>query len=138
MYASPSMLTTFAEVYQRTRVISDEDGAILASWRPTRNLHLLDLTSNFLVRNGAAAAMMMGPKRFTQHWAAAVDSQLGSHVDGLWHLSSMTSQPVVTLFERAASANSFPPRPAFHRSVGDPLLGGHIAAVAKQLNYGVR
>jgi hypothetical protein len=138
MYASTSLKTAFAEVFQRERVISARDGATLAAWTPTRPLVLVDLTSDFLIRNGAGAGLMMGPKRFTQEWAEAIDRSFGDQIDGLWHLSSMTSQPIVTLFSRAADPDSFPSRPGLHRGLDDPLMRGTIAAAADTIGYGVR
>jgi RES domain len=138
MYASVSLKTAFAEVFQRSRVITAVGGATLAGWIPARPLQLVDMTSDFLIRNGAGAAVMMGPKRYTQEWAEVIDRQLGDQVDGIWHLSSLTSLPLITLLDRSASVNSFPLHPSLHRAIDDPLLRSTVSRAADALGYGIR
>ena len=139
MYAATDAVTAFAEVYQRPRSITRAaGGATLASWHPTRPLLLLDLTGTFMVRNGASASVSTGPKRFTQAWAARFDQQLGGEIDGLWHPSAMTAHPLVTLFERSVSVNSFPNRSEFHRALTDPLMNRLLARVATELSFQLR
>lgn len=136
LYAATDLTTAFAEVFQKERVISGDRGATFAGWVPTRPLVLLDLTGNWLIRNGAGTALTMGPKRFTQDWAHTIDDQLGDQIDGLYHRSALTGQPLVTLFQNAE--RSLPARPGMHRLVNDPLAQRVVARVATEIGYGVR
>ena len=138
MYAACDFVTPFAEVFQRTRVIAGSSGSTVVGWKPIRPLLLVDLTSDFLIRNGASASLMMGPKLYTQAWAQAIDAQYGDRVDGLWHLSAMRTKPMVTLFERSILVPSFPASPTLHRGVDDPLLRAQLARVARTIKFGLR
>lgn len=138
LYSSTSPETAFAEVFQDTRIIDRADkGRTLVSWTPTRDLMLLDLTTNFPVRNGAAAAMMMDDKRHTQNWARGIYEQLGTKVDGLWHLSSITSEPMVTLFSRTEVHAAFPIHPDTRAALADAAADVDVEIAADYLNYGV-
>lgn len=136
MYTASRSTTALAEVFQRTRVINrSARGMTLASWRPTRTLTLLDLTSNWPVVNSASAAIMMAAKRNTRAWAHAIHAQFRSTVDGLYHFSSIDSQPMVTLFTRAE--DSFPAFPAFLGRLDAPNCNLIVAEAHLRLGYDV-
>lgn len=138
LYAAASISTAFAEVFQADRVIARDQNRAVASWIPTRPLELLDLAGSFPVRNGASFAMTVGPKRFTQEWAHAIDEQLGERIDGVSYRSAITGTSAFVLFTRAWSTPSFPPTAGFHRTLDDPLLRDLLATVATELNFGIR
>lgn len=138
MYAAASVTTAFAEVFQAGRVITRDGTRAVASWIPTRSLAFVDFSGTFLIRNSASFSLAVGPKRFTRSWAHAVDQQLGDQVDGIHYLSAVTGQPAFALFERAWADPSFPATVGFQRTLDDPLLRGLLAAVATELNYGIR
>lgn len=115
MYTATDPVTPYAEVFYKTRSIDRKlNGPVLTGWIPTRPLTLLNLTSNWPVLNQAAAAMQMtDDKSLTQEWARAIFDQLGTQIDGLYHLSSITNKPMITLFHRAKSFPSFPAHPEY-------------------------
>lgn len=139
LYAATRPVTAFAEVFESTRVIDRRaGGATIASWTPTRTLELLDLTSKWPVRNGAAASLqMMDEKSVTQAWARRIFEQLGHSVDGLHHLSSVTNEPVVTLFPRVEAVHAFPVRPDFVTMLDAPAADVLVAQAVARLGYGV-
>lgn len=139
MYATTRPHTAIGEVFQSTRVIDRAaNGRTLVSWKPTRPLTLLDLTSKFLVRNKAAAAvMMMADKQITRAWAKAIYDQVGTKIDGLWHLSSIDSEPMVTLFSRVEVDPAFPARPASLDALDAATADVHVFLAAQNLSYGV-
>lgn len=138
LYTSTDPTTAFAEVYQQRRIIDRSQGSpMLVGWQPSRALTLLDLTSNWPVLNGAAASIQMGPKRATQAWARAVRDRYVDELDGVWHLSSITGSPLVTLFDRAVRVPSFPRRTRVHVGLDDVTADALVAFAATQLGYGV-
>lgn len=138
LYAATDPTTAFGEVYQARRIIArSEGGPALVAWQPARPLVFLDLTTNWPVLNGASAAIMMGDKRATQAWARAIHLRLGGRIDGLYAQSSITNEPVVTLFNRAETQPSFPRRPRFHALIADSTADPIVQHASDQLGYGV-
>lgn len=138
LYASTTPVTAFAEVFQDTRIIDRvQNGRTLASFKPTRELILLDLTSNFPVRNNGAAAMQMDDKQHTQTWARAVHDQLGTKIDGMYHLSSITTEPIVTLFSRVELYPAFNSRPDDRAALSDASADVDVEIASDYLGYGV-
>lgn len=134
MYTATRSRTALAEVYQEERnIMRSAGGATFASWTPSRPLTLLDLTSNWPVRNGAAAAMMMDNKEHTQAWALAIDQAFGADIDGLYHQSSITNEPLVTLFSRTERIPAFPARPRFRALLSDSSADPIIDAAKEYL-----
>lgn len=134
MYAATKSSTAIGEVYQRHRAINRKMGGnTIVSWTPTRELTLLDLTSNWPVLNGTSAAIMMAPKRNTRAWARAIHEHLGSDIDGLYHVSSINFQPMITLFTRAE--DSFPEFPSFHARLDAPNCNMIVARASQHLGY---
>lgn len=138
MYAALSPVTALAEKYQETRVIDRHmNDNTLVGWSATRELELLDLTSNWPVANGGAAAIQMGDKAHTSTWSQAIYQEFGNSVDGLFHLSSVDGQPAVTLFSRSVTTPSFPTRPRFNNLLADPKCDAIILHTIDELNYAV-
>lgn len=135
IYAATQPKTAFAEVYQEFRDITRSEGsATLVAWEPTRDLTLLNLTSDWPVQNYAAASMMMSDdKSNTPAWARAIHLQLGGDIDGLYAVSSLTFEPVVTLFIRTELQPAFPSRPSFHALLDDDAASPYVAAAVKGL-----
>lgn len=137
LYAATDAVTSLGETDQRRRVLDRVQNAPrLVGWRPSRPLTLLDLTGQWPVRNGAAAAIQMGSKRATQAWARAIEERLGS-IDGLWHLSAITGKPVVTLFSRVEREPAFPSRPSFDRALNDVTADAVVLVAAQRLGFPV-
>ena len=138
MYAATDIVTTLGEVYQDGREITRSvGGAAVVSWEPSRNLTLLDLTTNWPVLNGAAASMMMDDKQHTQAWAQAIYYRAGHTLDGLYHQSSITNQPIVTLFSQTERHQAFPPRPRFRALLSDSAADPLVWSAAKALGFKV-
>lgn len=136
LYAATLPATALGEVYQATRVIDrSAGGATVASWIPSRELSLLDLTSNWPVLNGAAAAMMMDDKSTTQVWARAICERHGDILDGLYHQSSINNEPLVTLFSRTQSVPAFPRRLSFSALLSDTTADEIVAQATRHLGY---
>lgn len=138
MYAATDALTALGEVYQQRREITrSQGGPALVAWEPSRELVLLDLTTNWPVLNGAAASIMMGPKRYTQAWARAIYERLGGMIDGLWAQSAITNQPSLTLFSRTEVDPAFENRPSFHAPLWDVTADPIVKYAAEELKYKV-
>ncbi|MCV0336377.1 RES family NAD+ phosphorylase [Microbacterium sp.] len=136
MYTALNSHTAFGEVFQGRRVVSrTARGNTLAGWIPTRELTLLDLSGDWPVVNGTTAAIQMGAKRHTRNWAHEIHEQLGDQVDGLYHLSSINSAPMITLFTPAA--DSFPALPSVHTRLDSPGANVYLTKAIKRLNYRV-
>lgn len=136
MYTSTRPVTAIGEAYQATRVIDRRmGGATIASWVPSRPLVLLDLTSNWPVLNGAAAAMMMDDKASTQAWARAIFERHGDVLDGLYHQSAINAEPLVTLFSRAERVPAFPARVRFSARLSDATADEIVAQAVRRLGY---
>lgn len=136
LYAATLPHTALGEVYQETRVIDRAlDGNALVSWTPSRPLRLIDLTSNWPVLNGSAASMQMDDKERTCDWARAIDQQFGAEIDGLYHLSSINNQPMVTLFSRTERIHAFPARPAFHAMLVDASADMIVDLSVRELGF---
>ncbi|MFJ4998525.1 RES domain-containing protein [Microbacterium sp. NPDC088619] len=137
MYTAGRSTTALGEVFQRRRLINRHArGSTLAAWRPTRELKLLDLTSNWPVVNGTTASIQMGPKRYTRTWANAIHDQLGADIDGLYHMSSIDFGPMVTLFTRAE--DSFPLLPLVHTRLDSSSANIYLAKAARKLGYRIK
>lgn len=135
-YAATRPRTALAEFFQATRVINrSRDRVAIASWVPTRPLVLLDLSSNWPIMNGAAASIQMGPKRDTQKWAHAVHERMGDDVDGLWSLSSMTGEPMLSLFSRTKTVDAWPARPKSNHLLADTSVNEIVYAAAIKIGY---
>lgn len=138
-YAATKPQTALAESFQALRTIErSRDQVAIASWKPTRPLVLLDLSSTWPVANGASASIQMGPKRHTQTWARAIYDRLGDDIDGLWFLSSVTGEPSLTLFDRTKRQNAWPTRHVDGYLLADAAADVIVYATAKKLNFAVK
>lgn len=136
MYTATGAVTALAETYQQRREITrDQGGAAIVAWQPSRVLTLLDLTTNWPVLNGAAASIMMGPKRHTQAWARAIDERHGGEIDGLYSHSAITNQPVIALFSRTERVPAFPTRVRFNALLSDVTADYLIELAVEDLDY---
>lgn len=136
IYASLDTTTCFAEVFQSTRVIEASRGRTLSGWTPRRPLRLLDLTSHWPIRNGAAAALHAAPRSTTRAWTRWIVAEYPD-LDGVYAPSTMSGRPIVALFSPQASA-SMPARPDFTRSLDYGAVAPYITAAAATLGWGFR
>lgn len=110
-YVALDLATAVVEVFQQQRVIDVAGGRPKAtSWRPTRPLHLLDLTGDWALRNGASHSLVSGPRSTCRTWARAI-AETWPDLDGLWSQSTLTGRTNITLWTPAA--DSFPTNPDF-------------------------
>ena len=132
-YSALDLPTILAEVFTQTRFINRTRGApYLTGWVPTRQLTLLDLAGGWPIRNGASYTINTGRKDHCRAWARAI-SDAWPNLDGLWHHSSLTGRPIVTLF--APGANSFPRAPSFSSPLSHPGLFPALQTAAGEINY---
>lgn len=133
MYTATDLCTALAEVFQRTRRINLRTGApYVTSWTPIRPLRLLDLTGDWALRNRAAYSLVFAPRPTCRAWARVIHATW-EDLDGLSAPSTLTSDPIVTLYEPAASA--IPPAPAFSRPLDHPVLAALARHYAPTLTY---
>lgn len=135
LYTASTLLAACAETGQRTRTIDHHTGApVVTTWRPTRPLHLLDLSakSTWLIRHGASSALTTRPAAHCQTWAHHIVAALGDEVDGL-HVPSVWTGTNVILFGRAA--DSVPQVPHERIALDDPALFPALHMVADQIGY---
>ncbi|MGO2534204.1 RES family NAD+ phosphorylase [Arthrobacter rhombi] len=113
-YTAIDPTTAFAEVFQGRRAVTLTDQYVLTAWMPSRSLELLDLTANhWALHHGASASLPAAPKSTCRNWAERIHAEWGSRIDGLHVPSTLTGNPVVVLFARAATA--FPAAPSLSR-----------------------
>lgn len=133
LYAAFDIATSLAEVYQTTRLIDTRTGApALTGWQPQRPLRLLDLSSTWLLRNGASTALLAASRSTCQHWACAIYTSWPD-IDGLYTPSPLTGRSNTVL--RNAAADSLPAMPAFSRPLTHPLVWSIAQAAAAQIGY---
>lgn len=132
-YTALDLATALAEVFQLGRLIRRHHGGpYVSSWRPTRALALLDLTGKWPIRNGASYTINSGRRDHCRAWARAIHTAW-PEFDGLYHHSSLTGEPLVTLFTHAA--DTFPARPAFSVPLDSPGLIPHVVTAARSIGY---
>ena len=135
LYAATSIPTALAETFQRRRRIDrTRRQPWLAAFRVVRPIRLLDLPGLFCVRAGASAKLITGPFRHAQNWSAGFYDAYPS-LDGLYYRSSLTNDPTVVLYERAASA--MPQTARFNRALVDASWHGALVIAAQQIGYEV-
>lgn len=128
--------TTFAEVFQETRVIDRRRGEPwLVAFELSRAVQLLDLTGTFATRAGASMTIATGPRSRAQRWARAFHRAY-PHIEGIVYASSMyANRDTFALWEDAQDA--LPPQPRFHRPLSDPALLTPLRHIAHELGYGL-
>jgi hypothetical protein len=134
LYAATHGPTCLAEVYQNTRVIDLRRRAPwLVELELTRDVVLLDLTSRWVTRAGASAAIASGSRPRARRWSQVIYEALPT-LDGLFYASSMDPQgTAVALWERAR--NAVPAHPRTHRALADPTLLSAMRAAARAFGY---
>lgn len=135
LYTAGDYTTAFAEAFQQTRAITLNDAKALTAWTPLRELRLLDLTGMWALRNGASGSLDSAPRSTCRMWARAIRAAW-PELDGLFTQSTMTKQPVVTLF--APAHDSFPDRPSVARGLGHRAIGPLAVDAADQLGWPIR
>lgn len=132
-YLSLDLPTALAERFQETRVVNRlRGGPQLTVFRPRRTLRLLDLTGEWPVRAGASHVINTGRRDVCRAWARTINDAW-PELDGLWHTSSMTGEPAVTMFGPAADV--FPDRPAFSEPLVHAGLAPWLAEACLQIGY---
>lgn len=133
LYAAGDLPTALAEVYQTTRVIDCVTAAPAATaFRCVRPVRLLDLTGQWPLRAGASHVINTGRRSATRAWARAFRTAWPD-LDGLWHTSSLTGHPCVTLFSPAADA--LPAAPAHTFALNDPRYLDWLLVAADTIGY---
>ena len=132
-YLSLDLPTVLAERFQDTRVVNRRRGGPqLTVFRARRTLRLLDLTGDWPLRAGASHAVNTGKRDTCRAWARAIVTAWPD-LDGLWHTSSMSGEPAVTLFSPAS--NVFPDRPVLSEPLTHPGLGPWLAEACLRIGY---
>ncbi len=141
MYAAVDYVTPFAEVFQQHRRIILSPSRSLAGWETTRPLRLLNLASNWPLRNGAARSLQHAPRSTCRAWARAIHDQCAG-IDGLAADSTLTGEDargsnarVVVLWE--SSADHFPQTPSLSRALDHPALSTIVLEAVKATGYEV-
>jgi hypothetical protein len=132
-YNALDVPTLLAEMFAQTRFINLTRGdPYLTAWTTTRHLTLLDLTGTWPIRNGVSYTINTGRRDHCRAWARAIISAWPA-LDGLWHHSSLTGRPLVTIFTSAA--DTFPAAPDFSSPLSHPGLFSTLQAAASQISY---
>jgi RES domain len=132
-YLSLDLPTALAERFQETRVVNRRRrGPQLTVFRPTRTIRLLDLTGEWPVRAGASHAINTARRDICRAWARTIVTAWPD-LDGLWHTSSMTASPAVTLFDPAADV--FPSHPVLSEPLSHPGLAPWLAEACLRIGY---
>ena len=133
LYAAGDLPTALAEVYQTTRVIDVIAGSPAASaFRFRRPVQLLDLTNEWPLRAGASHVINTGRRSATRTWARAFLA-LWPDLDGLWHTSSLTGRPCITLYQ--AGADALPTKPAHTFTLDDRSYLDWLLIAADTIGY---
>lgn len=132
-YTALDVPTALAEVFQLTRVVDvRRRSPHLTGMQLTRTLNVLDLSGAWPVRAGASHAIGSGRRDVSRAWARAIVAAW-PELDGLWHLSSMTGKPCLTVFNPGADA--LPDTPVFSEPLDHPGLRPWLAAGCKLIGY---
>jgi hypothetical protein len=135
LYLATDITTAIAEVFQDRRSVNRGNGDpwsvsfVLAS-----ELTLLNLTDTFCVQAGGSMKLTSGPTMYSQNWARSF-YECYADIQGIYHPSSLTNRPILTLYERADSSRCFPETTSFHRALSDPLLIEPLRNVCKEIGY---
>lgn len=125
--------TCLAEVFQQTRTIDRKrNEPWLVGFITVRDVKVLDLTGLWPTRAGASQAIATGPHRRAREWSRRIYDAYPS-IEGLLYQSSMSAEPVVALYDRAATF--VPPTPQFHRALVDPVLTAPLLQICGQIGY---
>jgi hypothetical protein len=134
LYLAGDPATALAEAYQLTRVVDLVTGRpAVTAFRPGRALTLVDLTGSWPLRVGASHVINTDDRRVvTQAWARAI-AAAWPDLDGLWHTSSLTGSPCVTLF--APGSTALPGDPVRTWLLDDPAVADVLAVASRRIGY---
>jgi RES domain len=134
-YAALDIRTALAESFQDTRIVhrTASDQPWIVGFELADSVRLLDLTGGWPTRAGASMVINSGPRPRARRWSIAI-YETYPELQGLLSASSMyANRPMVSLYERAATA--LPARPAVHRPLNDPALLVGLERVAVAIGY---
>jgi len=137
LYAANNYETCFAEVFQGTRYIPISDSYALSGWFPVRPLRLLNLTSNWPIRNRAGRALTHAPRPTCRAWAREIAVQAPVGVDGLITDSTLVGHDSRSIVLWQGAENSFPSAPTVSLALNAPELSAIVQDAAQKLGYGV-
>lgn len=130
------VMTAIAEIFQNTKVVDRlRDDPWLAGFRLGRDARLLDTTGLWPVRAGGNMALNSGVRVMSRAWSRRIYRSYPD-IEGMWYPSSLTNQPALALYERAAA--SLPGAPHFNRALADPLILAGLSQLAGKLDYSLR
>ncbi|OOP59534.1 hypothetical protein BMF89_20415 [Arthrobacter sp. SRS-W-1-2016] len=131
-YLGEDVLTCLAEVFQLTRFVDiDRDAPYVTAFRTTRDLTLVDLTGDWLLKAGASARVAFGEKARTRAWARAIH-EAWPDIDGVYSLSALALRhKVVTLW----TDDAIPAAPDFSHPLSSPAIIADIVSEAAKIRY---
>jgi hypothetical protein len=125
--------TAIAEAFQDTRVVDrHRDEPWIVGFTLAKDLVLLNTGGDWPVRAGGSMAINSGSRKNAREWSRAIYRNY-ANVHGILYPSSLTNQPCVALYEKAAKG--LPVEPAFHESLASPKLLAGLTKLAGHLNY---
>lgn len=128
-----AIFSAIAEFFQDTREVDREFNAPwIASFPLTGDLLLLNTSGDWAVRAGGNMAINSGSRNKARQWSRSIYRNY-TDIEGILYPSSLTNQPCVALYERAA--RSLPVAPTFNDSLASPKLFAGLTQLAARLNY---
>ncbi len=125
--------TAVAEAFQDTRVVDRyRDEPWIVGFTLAEELILLNTGGDWPVRAGGNMAINSGSRKNAREWSRAVYRSYPD-IQGIFYPSSLTNQPCVALYEKAAK--SLPVTSALHESLASPKLFSGLTKLAGRLNY---
>lgn len=135
IYVATGIPTAMAEVFQDKRSLNRyRDEPWLVSFTLAANITLLNLTGTFCVQAGGSMKLVSGPTLYSQNWSRGF-YECYEMIQGLYHPSSLTNRPIITLYERADANVVFSKVPRFHRALADPLLLEPLRNCCREIGY---
>jgi hypothetical protein len=128
-----AICTALAETFQDTRLIDRyRDEPWIVGFSLAKDLILLNTGGSWPVRAGGNMAINSGSRKNARDWSRAIYRSY-PNIRGIFYPSSLTNQPCVALYERAAK--NLPVIPAFNESLASPKLFAGLTQLASRLNY---
>jgi hypothetical protein len=128
-----AICTALAETFQDTRLIDRyRDEPWIVGFSLAKDLILLNTGGSWPVRAGGNMAINSGSRKNARDWSRAIYRSY-PNIRGIFYPSSLTNQPCVALYERAAK--NLPVMPAFNESLASPKLFAGLTQLASRLNY---
>jgi hypothetical protein len=130
---SDAICTAIAEAFQDTRLVDrHRNDPWLASFSLASDVILLNTGGDWPVQVGGDMAINSGSRNKAREWSRSIYRNY-PNIKGIWYPSSLTNQPCVALYERAAK--SLPIAPAFNESLASPKLFAALTQLAARLKY---